>query len=138
VAGILVESAWMGESLDVMVLGMGVNVLNLSIPPADQLLFPATSIETELGYPIERIELLKDILSRVLAWRPKLGMDLFLKAWEEKLAFHGQQVQVEDRNRESITGELIGLEPDGSLRIRDTHGKSQTVRFGEIHLRPMA
>ena len=58
VAGILVESTWMGEELDALVLGMGVNVLNASIPPADQLLFPATSVETELGYPIERVELL--------------------------------------------------------------------------------
>ena len=51
VAGILVETTWMGDELDAMVLGMGVNVLNASIPPADQLLFPATSIETELGHP---------------------------------------------------------------------------------------
>ena len=58
VAGILVESSWTGEKLDALVLGMGVNVLKASVPPADQLLFPATSIETELGYPIHRAELL--------------------------------------------------------------------------------
>jgi len=138
VAGILVETAWTGEKLDALVLGMGVNVLSTSVPPADQLLFPATSIETELGYPIERAELLKVILTRVLDWRPNLGTQAFLKAWEEHLAFRGQQVRVEVGNGEPVLGELLGLEADGSLRLRNENGKSVTVRFGEVHLRPLA
>lgn len=138
VAGILVESTWIGEELDVLVLGMGVNVLNISVPPADQLLFPATSIETELGHPIERAELLRNILLRVLHWRPNLGTDAFLKSWEGSLAFQGQQVQVSVGSEEPVSGELLGLNTDGSLNLRDEHGKSITVQFGEVHLRPMA
>ena len=138
VAGILVESSWTGEKLDALVLGMGVNVLKASVPPANQLLFPATSIETELGYPIERAELLNSILSSVLEWRPNLWTEAFLNAWEEKLAFRGQQVQVEERSGKTLIGELLGLETDGSLRLRDEHGKSVTVHSGEVHLRPLA
>ena len=138
VAGILVESSWTGERLDALVLGMGVNVLNPSIPSSDQLLFPATSVETELGHPIERTELLRGILTSVLDWRPNLGKDMFLKAWEENLAFRGQQVQVEERSGKTLTGELLGLESDGSLRLHNEHGKSVTVHFGEMHLRPLA
>lgn len=137
-AGILVETTWMGAELDAMVLGMGVNVLNASVPPADQLLFPATSIETELGRPIERAELMRDILTRVLGWRPKLGTDAFLKSWEGSLAFRGQQVRVEMGGKKPLTGELIGLEMDGGLRLRDEHGKIVTVQFGEVHLRSLA
>jgi BirA family biotin operon repressor/biotin-[acetyl-CoA-carboxylase] ligase len=138
VAGILVETTWMGEELEAMILGMGVNVLNTSVPPAEQLFFPATSIETELGHPVERTELLKDILVNVLDWRPNLGTDAFLKSWEESLAFRGQQVQVEGGSEEPITGELLGLNVDGSLRLRNKHGKFVTVQFGEVHLRPLA
>jgi len=138
VAGILVESTWTGEELDALVLGMGVNVLNASAPPADKLLFPATSVETELGHPIERAELLRSIITKVLAWRPNLGTDAFLKAWEENLAFRGQQVQVEGRSGKTLTGELLGLESNGSLLLRTEHGKSVTVHFGEVHLRPLA
>lgn len=136
VAGILVETTWLGEEPDAMILGMGVNVLNASIPPADQLLFPATSIETELGHPVERIELLRDILVNVIGWRPKLGTDAFLNAWEESLAFRGRQVHVGGGGENTVVGELIGLNPDGSLRLRDEHGKSVIVQFGEVHLRP--
>ena len=118
VAGILVETVWTVQAVD--------------LPER-----PATSIETKLGYPLDRIELLKDILTRILVWRPKLGTDEFLSAWEEKLAFRGQQVQAEGGSGESVIGELLGLESDGSLRIRDVDGKSVSVRFGEVHLRPM-
>jgi BirA family biotin operon repressor/biotin-[acetyl-CoA-carboxylase] ligase len=138
VAGILVESSWLGEELDALVLGLGVNVLNVSVPPAEQLSFPATSIETELGHPIERMELLRDILLRALDWRPNLGTDAFLESWEESLAYRGQQVHVEGRSEGPVIGEVLGLDTDGGLRLRDEHGKSVTVQFGEVHLRPLA
>jgi BirA family biotin operon repressor/biotin-[acetyl-CoA-carboxylase] ligase len=138
VAGILVESTWSGEELESMVLGMGVNVLAASVPPAEILLFPATSIETELGRAIDRIQLLHAILEMVLALRPTLGTDAFLDAWEANLAFRGQQVQVLGSSPKPITGELLGLNVDGSLRLRDEHGRSVTVQVGEVHLRPLA
>jgi BirA family biotin operon repressor/biotin-[acetyl-CoA-carboxylase] ligase len=138
VAGILVEATWTGAELDALVLGMGVNVLEASVPPDEQLLFPATSIQTELGRPVERIELLRDILLNVLDWRPKLGADDFLEAWEENLAFRGQQVQVQGGSGKPVVGKLLGLNVDGSLRLRNEHGKSVTVQFGEVHLRPVA
>jgi len=138
VAGILVETTWMGEELDALVIGMGVNVLNASVPPPDRVFFPASSIETELGHPVERIDLLRDILVNVLAWRPKLGTDDFLTAWDASLAFRGQQVQVQGGSEKPVIGELLGLNPDGSLRLRDERGKSVTVQFGEVHLRQVA
>jgi BirA family biotin operon repressor/biotin-[acetyl-CoA-carboxylase] ligase len=138
VAGILVESSWMGETLEALILGMGVNVHAASVPAIENILFPATSIETELGNSVERSHLLQEILTRVMEWRPRLGMEAFLKAWEENLAFRGQQVQVEGGSGDALTGEMLGLEPDGNLRLRDERGKSVTVRFGEVHLRPLA
>lgn len=138
VAGILVESTWIGEELDALVLGMGVNVLQVSIPPADQLLFPATSIETEIGRPVKRAKLIRDILANLLDWRPRLGTGAFLTSWEENLAFLDQQVQIQRGSGNPLTGKLLGLNPDGSLRLRDANGKSVTVQFGEVHLRPVA
>jgi len=138
VAGILVESTWMGKYVDAFVLGMGVNVLEKSVPPIEPLLFPATSIETELERQVERTDLLRTILDGVLKWRPLLGTGKFLKAWDEKLAYRGQQVQVRGGSEKTIVGELLGLESDGSLRLREERGKSVTVQFGEVHLRPSA
>lgn len=136
VAGILVESVWTSDTLDASVLGMGVNVLAASAPPADQTLFPATSIENELGHSIERVELISAILVSLIGWRSRLGTDEFMQAWEDALAFRGKQVQVWAGSGEPLTGSVLGLESDGSLRLRDEHGKLVTVQFGEIHLRP--
>jgi len=102
------------------------------------VLFPATSIESELGHPIKRIDLLRDILRNVMNWRPKLGTPSFLNAWEQDLAFRGQQVQVGGGKGKPVTGELLGLNPDGSLRLRAEDDNSVTVQFGEVYLRPVA
>ena len=137
VAGILVESVWTGDALDTVVLGMGVNALAGSVPPTDELLFPATSVEAELGRPLERAELLQDILSALTAWRPKLSTGELVKAWEENLAFRGEQVHVWQGSEQPLTGRVLGLEPDGSLRLLSgMRDKIVTVQFGEIHLRP--
>ena len=133
-AGILVESTWTGEIADAFVVGLGINVLRASVPPADQVLFPATSIEAELERPIDRIEFLHDALSSLIAWRLKLGTDEFIKAWEAALAFRGEQIRLVKENEQPVKGELLGLQSDGSLRMR-TNDKILTVQIGEIHLR---
>ncbi len=135
VAGILVESVWTGDALDTVVLGMGVNVLAGSNPPDDALLFPATNLETELGRSLKRAELLRDILSALVGWRPKMSTGEVVKAWEENLSFRGEQVQVTRGDEEPLTGRVMGLEADGSLRLL-INDKIVTVQFGEIHLRP--
>lgn len=138
VAGILVESTWTGNNPNVMILGMGVNVLKASVPSANELLFPATSIEDQLGKPPAREELLKDILTALLNWRSKLGTDLFFTTWEQNMAFLGQRVRVWRNQEKTVIGELNGLNPDGSLNLQDENGNSVTVHFGEVHLRPLA
>lgn len=137
VAGILAESVWTGEALDVVVLGMGVNLLAGSNPPDRELLFPATSVEAELGRPLEREGLAHDILSALVEWRPRLATGELVKAWEEKLLFRGETVHVTQGNGKRLEGRVVGLDPDGSLRLLAAErDKVITVHFGEIHLRP--
>ena len=146
-AGILIENIWSGADVDSLVIGMGINVYKASVPPAEFLQFPATSIEDELGEtPPVREEILHAILNTFIRWRERMGTDELIQAWEALLAFRGEQVQVQAEFGRSIqagrepliTGELLGLESDGSLRLRDTNDKSVIVRFGDVSLRPGA
>jgi BirA family biotin operon repressor/biotin-[acetyl-CoA-carboxylase] ligase len=107
------------------------------VPPSDQVLFPATSLESELGHSVDRAEILYEILSALLHWRSKLGTDEFLEAWGDVLAFRGEQVQIFKDDESPLTGELLGLAPDGGLRLRDANNNIHTIQFGEIHLRPV-
>ncbi len=138
VAGILIESVWSGDELDCLVIGIGVNVLRAAVPSAELLQFPATSLEDALGPEVEREKVLRDILAGIIALRPHIGTDSFIASWEKALAFRGELVQVEEGNGSSVTGTLLGLEPDGSLRLGTEDGKSVTVHFGDVRLRPQA
>jgi BirA family biotin operon repressor/biotin-[acetyl-CoA-carboxylase] ligase len=138
VAGILVESVWSGEEVDCVVIGIGVNVLKEAVPPVEWLLFPATSLEESLGPDVGREKVLHDILAGMIALRPHIRSDSFLHSWEKALAFRGEQVQVEQGDGTLLAGRLLGLEPDGNLKLGDGHGKSITVRFGDVRLRPRA
>lgn len=139
VAGILVESVWSGTDVDSLVIGMGINVYKSSKPPEDSLKFPATSIEDELGKePPSREEILLNILIALTSWREKMITKEFIRTWEERLAFRGEQVHTIVDGKISSAGILHGLEADGSLRLQDEHGKNIIVHFGDVSLRPSA
>lgn len=138
VVGILVESVWSGEEVDGLVIGIGMNILRGSVPPAELVQFPATSLEESLGLAVVREEILHDILAGIIALRPHLGSDSFIASWEKVLAFRGEPIQVEEGNGNRITGKLLGLESDGNLKLSDEQGNSVTVRFGDVRLRPQA
>ena len=60
VCGILAEAVWIGEKVDCIVLGIGVNVKPGSVPPPDRLNFPATSVEAVLGDAVDRLILFRE------------------------------------------------------------------------------
>jgi len=139
VAGILVESVWTGEDLDCQVVGVGINVRSASLPHDAHLQFPATSLEHALGAPPDRDALLRATLEKLLALRPSLHTDEFLRKWEHSLAYLGERVIVSGTpGQPHIQGDLIGLDADGSLRLRDEHGEPLKVQFGDVSLRPAA
>lgn len=136
IAGILLESVWIGERVDFTIVGIGVNIARSAVPPADTLNFPATSLEEVMGAPQPREPMLHDILDHLLRWRPRLATDEFMRAWEGALAFRGQQVLVTEGNDSPESAELLGLAADGSLYLRAADGRLITRSFGDVGLRP--
>lgn len=135
VGGVLVESTWSGNALEASVLGIGINVFAGSVPPESEISYPATSIESELGRPIARIVVLKEILLALIHWRASLGTEDFMQTWQGLLAFRGQEVTLASPDAEPITGILLSLENDGSARL-EVGNKIKIIQSGEIHLRP--
>lgn len=137
-AGILIEATWSEEEAQSIVIGMGINIAKSSVPATDILGFPAISLESALGYIPDRKVLLHAILANIIALRPHMGTDSFLSSWEKRLAYYGRQVRVEMGGEKSVSGKVIGLESDGSLKLRADDGKSISVRFGDVRLRLFA
>jgi BirA family biotin operon repressor/biotin-[acetyl-CoA-carboxylase] ligase len=137
VCGVLVEAAWLGEKVDSIVLGVGVNVRSEAVPLPDQLDFPATCIDNETGKCVDRLLLLKDILQALLYWRRLLAQDVLIHTWEKYLAFRGEQVEILAEGIPCKTGVMEGLDRDGSLRLRSHDGRRFSVQYGQVHLRPV-
>ena len=137
-AGVLIEATWFEDEVQSIVIGMGINIAKRSVPSTDILGIPATSLENMLGYIPDRNVILHATIANIIALRPHMGTDSFLSSWEKKLAYYGRQVRVEMGGEKSISGKIVGLESDGSLKIRDDDGKTISVRFGDVRLRLFA
>jgi BirA family biotin operon repressor/biotin-[acetyl-CoA-carboxylase] ligase len=135
VCGVLVEAAWMGDRLEGVVVGIGVNVAPSSVPPDEEVLFPATCVEQALGRPVDRVELLARIIRRFFELRPEMGSPSFLQLWQDRLAFRGEMVQVDPVSGDSISGRVVGIDPNGHLRLRKQDGEEINVAVGDVRLR---
>lgn len=139
ISGVLAEAHWIGSELTAVALGIGINVLNASVPAEDWDTlnphpFPATSVEAALGTAEDRLELLYAVLDELLTWRKQLSKAAFLQAWQANLAFQDQWVQIIAPGLDSSiqSGKIIALEEDGALQLQDEFGARITLRAGEI------
>lgn len=135
IAGVLVETAWSGERLQSAVLGIGINVAHESIPLDDDLGIPATSVEGELGKPVERWSMLREVLVKLLFWLKEINSPSFLQAWEQNLAYQSKIVQLTQNGRKVYEGRLLGLYSDGAIRLRGSNGNVMSFWAGDLHLR---
>lgn len=137
VCGVLAESLWQGEVLQAVVLGIGINVAPASVPPADQVLFPATCVEDVVGTAVNRWQLLAEVLKTVIYWHNLLTTPSFIAAWQQRLAFKGEKVRLENTGGETFEGVLLGINPLGHLRLEMNDGSEQTFTVGDLKLRPL-
>jgi BirA family biotin operon repressor/biotin-[acetyl-CoA-carboxylase] ligase len=137
VSGVLAEAAWLGEQLEHIILGVGVNVRVQSAPPDQAVDYPATSVEGELGQPVDRTRLLLDILRGIDHWMPRLGGLELRAAWQARLAFRDEPVEIRD-GEAPLRGTLLGLTADGWLRLGTEAGGVVELEPGDLGLRPLA
>ncbi len=135
-AGILVEAAWTGSVLDAVIVGIGINVASSAVPPDDQVLFPATSLQDGLGRPLDRFDFLANVLQSLVNWRAQLNTPRFTAAWQENLAFRGEWVRIEHTLDTPVSGKVLGIDAAGNLRLQNEVGNEFSVSIGDVHVRP--
>jgi BirA family biotin operon repressor/biotin-[acetyl-CoA-carboxylase] ligase len=133
--GILVEAAWTGDRLNGIVMGIGINIQEGSLPPQDTALFPATYLERFTQKPVDRFFLLAKILNALQYWRRRLGTEEFFTFWRRNLAFLGEEVRIEQHGEPVKTGRETGIDNAGNLLLLDASGATITVEVGDVHLR---
>jgi len=135
VSGILIESDIEGEITSRVVVGIGINVNDLSedIKEIDGI---ATSLHIETGRVFDRKLLLAEILfqieQRYISFLTGKRNEI-LKDLEKNLLWIGEDVVLTDGNSKT-EGKLIGLNSYGGIRLK-TNGGILDIFSGDLSLR---
>lgn len=132
ICGVLPEARWHGSRLCGVALGIGINVrVNFENTP---FATTATSVETALGKPVDRVELLGTLLTRLDHWRSRLDDDALYQAWRSRLNMLNERVSVLNRDT-VVEGVAEDVDTEGALLVRTGDGIVQRVMAGDIALR---
>lgn len=134
-AGVLVEASLRGERVEWAVAGVGVNVLDVPMPP--DVAARCTSLEASGAsrHALDRRRLLEDLRAAVAARVPtfeRAGLAPFIDELRAADATRGRAVRGVD-----FAGVAAGIEGDGRLRV-DTRDGPVLVAAGEITFEPPA
>jgi len=151
--GLLVESMQTaGEKVSSAVLGIGLNVSLTEDDLPAELAGTATSLQLELGRPVERLDVLRATLralERCFEQYEREGIGGFRERWRKLSSTLGREVTVApraanappvhggagERLDQSTTGIVTDLAESGALVIQDEAGATREIWFGDISLR---
>jgi BirA family biotin operon repressor/biotin-[acetyl-CoA-carboxylase] ligase len=130
VCGILTEMKAEQDSIEFLVLGMGINV-NTDLKDLPE---GATSLKAESGRDISRIQLAKQILRELEAGYITLrdaGFASIREEWKMLTHMLGSRIKVSIPARE-FEGQAIDIDKDGSLLVRLDNGFIESVSSGDV------
>jgi BirA family transcriptional regulator, biotin operon repressor / biotin---[acetyl-CoA-carboxylase] ligase len=132
ICGILMEINAEVDRLKYAIVGIGINAnIDAKSLPSD---WNATSLSTELGHAVSRIELIQRLLHDIEEAYLHLGSrDIYLQ-WRERSATLGRNVRVTSLDG-NLEGKAVDLSEDGTLKIMVPEGIKQVLAGDCIHLR---
>lgn len=129
VSGVLPENEWNGDKLVGVVLGMGLNVRVNFV--GSELENTAISVESALGAPVDRLQLLVNLLACLDGWNARL--DSVYDAWKNRLVTIEQTVTVNSAGAK-VHGVAESVDEQGALLVRDHEAVLHRVIAGDIAL----
>ena len=131
VAGVLVEAVLSGKRVDAIVVGVGINVHQRVFPPVISDI--ATSVALHRDGQPERARILADFLAgldRDVSHVAARGLGLVHARITAADALAGKRIALED----GTNAEALGIELDGTLRVKKDDGTIARLSSGEVHL----
>jgi birA, biotin-[acetyl-CoA-carboxylase] ligase region len=133
VCGILSQIKTSQNSIDFVVLGIGINV-NIGynqLPPDIRTI--ATSLAIETGREIDRLELIISLYENIAKWYKQLmqnGFCAIKEKWLNLAPMISQKVRVMFHD-EVVSGKALGLDDDGLLIILTVNNETVKVSAGD-------
>lgn len=132
VAGILIESTSKGSKVSRLVIGIGLNVNQISFQR--KFTIEPTSLKKELEHPVEREKTLAEILNTIeeILNTSRKSPDKILEDWKSKCRMIGERITVvsDDETKHGIFNDI---DKNGFLVLR-TDEKMETIHFGEVSI----
>jgi len=134
IAGILTEISTEMDRIDHVVVGLGVNVNNRHEDLHPQIRESATSVLIETGQVLARAGLIRAILEHFetsYAVFSQKGFEPFRQRWKELSGIIGRCIVVEMIGR-TLAGEVLDIDPEGLLILRDDEGRRHRIVSGDV------
>ncbi|MBI2848386.1 MAG: biotin--[acetyl-CoA-carboxylase] ligase [Chloroflexi bacterium] len=134
VCGILIESDVRADTVNHVIIGIGINV-NLRTADFPEIQTTATSLSQELGREVSCLNVVRALLEETdkLYLALSAGESLY-EEWRDNLVTLGQAVRV-TAGQIIYEGVAESVAHDGSLTIRDAKGQPVTIVVGDVTLR---
>jgi len=132
VCGILVESNSKTETVAYAIIGIGINI-GLQVADFPDIAATATSLASELGRDVSRIELLRRLLVEIEK-QYLSSRDSIFQGWRDRLITLGKSVQVSS-GKSVMEGVAESVDRDGSLLLRHSDGTVSRIVAGDVTLR---
>lgn len=131
-AGILIESTSKGSNISRLVIGMGLNVNQISFQR--KFATEPTSLKKELGHPVEREKTLAEILNNIeeILNTSNKFPDKILEDWKAKCKMIGERITVlyDDVSKHGIFNDI---DKNGFLVLR-IDDKMETIHLGDVSI----
>jgi BirA family transcriptional regulator, biotin operon repressor / biotin---[acetyl-CoA-carboxylase] ligase len=133
VAGILAETSFDAQGLQAIV-GVGVNV-NSGPAELAKVGGVATSLRVAAGHQVDRGQLLLAFVRSIDTWLVRSPEEL-TTVWQARLWGRGQRVRLREPGLAGEDEEVVvlGVDPDGSLRVRLADGTERRTSTAELIL----
>jgi len=136
ISGILTEMKTDTDSVDFIILGIGMNVNMAADDFPEDIRKIASSIEIQKGKKVSLSEVTSSLYSSIEKWYEVFtskGSEEVFKKWNEYFESSGKEVKVTAQNeQDSFSGLCLGIDERGALQVRDKDGNTRTVIAGDV------
>lgn len=134
IGGILLEMSMEPDTVNYLIIGLGINVNTPAERFPEKLRGRATSVLAETGKTFPRVSLLRrflELLEQKYFQSRKAGFDTVINRWKSLTDMPGRRVCVKTIN-ESYEGVVVDLDCDGFLILRNNSGEEIRLFSGDI------
>lgn len=129
VCGVLAEAVWLGNTLQAVILGIGINV---RVQFSDvKLAEIATNIQDHTDQVVSRFDLLQLLIKRLDFWCEKVNDPILVASWRKHLSTLGEQVQIQTQSG-LVQGLASDVDNAGALIVVDDDGHQHRILVGDV------